>query len=78
MVLKLLKPRCYYQDIYSIISNILNMYLILETTDLQTQNWESKYPANKSGLFFYMPQGYPFKIIQYLRFHLFTVVKYFW
>ena len=38
MVLKLLKPRYYYQDIYSIISNILNMYLILETTDLETQN----------------------------------------
>ena len=38
MVLKLSKSRYYYQDIYSIISNILNMYLILETTDLETQN----------------------------------------
>lgn len=38
MVLKLLKSRYYYQDIYSIISNIPNMYFTLEATDLETQN----------------------------------------
>ena len=38
MVLKLLKSRYYYQDIYSIISNIPNLYFTLEATDLETQN----------------------------------------